>query len=182
MPKRKVDETLEFVVGLLESADAIDRALSGELEPRRALHEANKRGGVSNLTSREINELGKYQGRVVLMTLAAELALKYVWERDGRNTGGAPGGHKLQKCFNKLLNDDKEAIRREYKDRISGLDSPGKDWETVEGVFRRCNSAFEDWRYLVEEGSYPDYIMHATFLYHATRSVIDVARQREGNS
>ena len=35
--KRKVPETLDFVKGLLISADEIPRALSGELEPRQVL-------------------------------------------------------------------------------------------------------------------------------------------------
>ena len=114
--------------------------------------------------------------------MAAELALKYVWEKEDTTRDGTPQGHDLLKCFNRLSNDNQEEIRRTYKERVSGLNPPGKDWETVDRVFTTCHSAFEDWRYLVENGRYPPYIMHATFLKHATRSVIDVAKQREGNS
>ena len=77
MPKRKVRETLDFVKGLLESADEIPNALSGELEPRIVL--AKQHIKVANLSSRQVQDLGKYQGRVVLVALAAELALKFLW-------------------------------------------------------------------------------------------------------
>ena len=85
MPKRKVRETLDFVKGLLESADEIPNALSGELEPRIVL--AKQHTKIANLSSEQIEDLGKYQGRVVLVALAAELALKFVWEMENRRRG-----------------------------------------------------------------------------------------------
>ena len=98
MPNRKVTQTLDFVRGLMKSADEIDRALSGELEPRKVL--AKKHTNIAKLDPGQIQELGMYQGRVVLVPLAAELALKYLWETE--NAGGAPVGHDLLKCFNRL--------------------------------------------------------------------------------
>ena len=170
MPNRKVTQTLDFVRGLLESADEIDRALSGELEPRKVL--AQQHTNIANLDPGQIQELGMYQGRVVLVALAAELALKYLWETV--NAGGAPGGHDLLKCFNRLLDHHKDEIRRNYEKRVT--DPLEEEWRTVDQLFDICRDAFVDWRYVVEEGNYPNYIMRATYLKEATLSVIDVAQ------
>ena len=104
MPKRKRSErkiphTPDFVKGLLISADEIPKALSGELEPRKVL--AQKHTKIDKFTSVEIHELGMYQGRVVLVALAAELALKFVWETEN---GGevAKTTHNLHTLFGKL--------------------------------------------------------------------------------
>ena len=169
MPKRKVPETLDFVKGLLISADEIPKALSGELEPRKVL--AQEHANIADLNPKQLQELGMYQGRVVLVALAAELALKYVWEME--NEDGAAAGHDLLKCFDRLSDDNRYSIRSRYKRRVT--DPLGKEWETVDQVFKTCRGAFEGWRYIVEEGSYPDYIMRATYLKEATLSVIDVA-------
>ena len=170
MPNRKVTQTLDFVKGLLISADEIDKALSGELEPRKVLAQGHTR--IANLSSRQVQELGMYQGRVVLVALAAELALKYLWEMD--HTGGAPVGHNLLKCFNRLLDHHKDEIRRNYEKRVT--DPLEEEWATVDELFEICRCAFVDWRYIVEEGNYPNYIMRATYLKEATLSVIDVAQ------
>ncbi len=168
MPNRKVPQTLDFVEGLLISADEIDKALSGDLEPRKVL--AHEHTNIAHFTSETIRELGQYQGRVVLVALAAELALKYVWEME--NAGGAPAGHDLLKCFSRLTKDRKEFIRGEYKRRVT--DPLEAEWKTVDQVFEICRDAFVDWRYIVEEGNYPNYIMRATYLKEATLSVIAV--------
>ena len=172
--KRKVPETLDFVKGLLTSADEIPKALNGELEPRKVL--AHKHSNIAKLSPEQIQDLGKYQGRVVLVALAAELALKFAWETEHEDKA-APGGHDLLECFDRLSDDLKEKTRIEYRKRVT---SPlNKDWETVDQVFTICCEAFEDWRYIVEEGSYPNYIMRATYLIHATQSVIDVVNLRK---
>ena len=169
MPDRKVTQTLDFVKGLLISADEIDNALSGGLEPRKVLAQGHTK--IANLSSRQIEELGMYQGRVVWVALSAELALKYLWEME--NSGGAPVGHDLRKCFNCLLDHHKDEIRRNYEKRVP--DPLEEDWRTVDQLFEICRDAFVDWRYIVEEGNYPNYIMRATYLKEATLSVIDVA-------
>ena len=171
MPKRKVGETLDFVKGLLIAADEILGSLDGELEPRVVL--ARRHTSIADLIPEQIEDLGKYQGRVVLVALAAELALKFVWEM--QNEGGAPFGHDLQKCFGRLSDAYQDRIRREYWRRVPN--PLEKEWGTVDQVFEICRDAFEDWRYIVEKGSYPNYIMRATYLKEATLSVIEVAYQ-----
>ena len=171
MPNRKVNQTLDFVRGLLESADEIERVLSGELEPRKVV--AQEHTNIANLDPGRIQELGMYQGRVVLVALAAELALKCLWETE--NAGGAPVGHDLLKCFNRLLDHHKDDIRRNYEKRVT--DPYEEEWGTVDQLFEICRNAFVDWRYIVEEGNYPNYIMRATYLKEATLSVIDVAQK-----
>ena len=170
--KRKVPETLKFVKGLLISADTISNSLSEELEPRKVL--AQKPTKIACLEPEQIQELGKYQGRVVLVALAAELALKFVWETE--NQGGAAGGHDLLDCFDSLSDDIKGKVRNEYKRRVTN--PLGEEWGAVDQVFKICRDAFVDWRYIVEEGKYPSYIMRATYLKEATLSVIDVAYLR----
>ena len=171
--KRKVPETLDFVKGLLISADEIPSALSGELEPRMVL--ARKHTNIASFNPKQIEDLGKYQGRVVLVALAAELALKFAWETE--NPGGAPGGHDLLKCFQRLSDVRKEGIRSEYQRRVT--DPLEEKWASVDQVFKICRKAFEDWRYIVEEGKYPKYIMRATYLKEATLSIVQVVSQRE---
>ena len=168
MPKKKVPETLDFVRGLLESADDISEALSRELEPRRVLALENKT--IANLEPEHVQDLGKYQGRVVLVALAAELALKFAWETE--NMGGARIGHTLDELFGRLSNDLQDRIRIEYRRRVRDPHEP--DWETVDQAFKKCRDAFENWRYIVEEGKYPKYIMRATYLKEATLSVVHV--------
>ena len=176
MPKRKVKvpETLDFVKGLLISADELSEALSGELEPRKVL--AQQHTKIASLTPEQIQDLGMYQGRVVLVALAAELALKFAWERE--NQGGATDVHDLKKLYDGLSDTLKDKIRSEYQRRVT--DPLEKGWETADQVFNICRSAFVGWRYIVEEGSYPNYIMRATYLEEATLSVIHVVNQREG--
>ena len=112
--KRKVPETLEFVKGLLISADTISNSLSEELEPRKVL--AQKPTKIARLEPEQIQELGKYQGRVVLVALAAELALKFVWETE--NQGGAAGGHDLLDCFDSLSDDIKGKLGTNIRDAL----------------------------------------------------------------
>ena len=81
--KRTLPETLDFVKGLLISADEIRKPLNGELEPRKVL--AQKDTNIAKLSPEQIQDLGKYQGRVVLVALAAELALKFAWETENQD-------------------------------------------------------------------------------------------------
>ena len=171
--QRKVPETLDFVKGLLISADEIPKALTGKLEPRKVL--AQNHTNISNFNPEEIQDLGKYQGRVVLVALAAELALKFAWETE--NQGAAPGNHNLLRCFCRLSSNLKEEIRSEYRRRVP--DPIGQEWKTVDQTFTIYRDSFVDWRYIVEEGKYPSYIMRATYLKEATLSVVHVVDRRE---
>ena len=179
MPKieRKVPETLDFVKGLLISADEIPRSLTGELEPRLVL--AQRHADIAKFSPKQIQDLGKYQGRVVLIALAAELALKFVWETENQGQE-ATGGHDLLQLFEQLPDHFKDEVRCEYQRRVSNPLERG--WKTVDNTFRICRCAFVDWRYIVEEGKYPSYIMRATYLKEATLSVIHVINQREKGS
>ena len=174
--RRKVPETLDFVGGLLVAAEEIPNALSGELEPRQVL--AHSHTAISTFNPTQIQDLGKYQGRVVLVALAAELALKFLWETEN-TTSAATGGHDLHELFLRLSENLREEIRNEYQRRAAN--PPAPMWATVDQTFETCRCAFVDWRYIVEEGKYPSYVMRATFLKEATLSVMAVAnRRRQG--
>lgn len=166
MSKRKVSQTLYFVKGLLISAEEISKVLSGEFEPRKVLAQGHTK--IGEFEPERLQELGKYQGRVVLVALAAELALKFAWERE--NEGEAASDHDLLKWFDHLSDGLKERIRREYQTRVTN--PLEKEWDTADQVFEICRNAFVDWRYIVEKGNFPNYIMRATYLKEATLSVI----------
>ena len=113
MPKRKIEGTLELAEGLLLVANMVGAPGARE----DAFSAMGDDGSLpADLTQRRL--LGKYQGRVVLASLAAELALKYAWERESKNAGEpAPkigSGHPLKEMFRKLCPDRKEAIEEEY--------------------------------------------------------------------
>ena len=167
--KKKIQQTPDFVKGLLESADLIADGLPNS--PRwLAQGIAHGKRKVSNLDSEQRQDLGKYQGRVVLAGLAAELALKWLWEWDN-HPRSSKGCHDLLILFNELSEDLKEKVRAAYLQRACPSE-PG--WESADEVFNICRNAFVDWRYVVEEGGFKDYVMHATYLNHATRSVLQI--------
>ncbi len=167
--KRKVPETLHFVKGLLTSVDEISNSLSGELEPRQVL--AHKHADIAKFSPLQIQHLGMYQGRVVLVALAAELALKFAWEAEYQDRTSTDT-HDLLRLFECLSTELKDKARNEYQRRVT--DPPEKTWRTIDQAFRVCRNAFVDWRYIVEQGKYPNYVMRATYLKEATLSVIDV--------
>ena len=75
MPKPKIEGTLELAEGLLLVANMVDAPGARE----DAFSAMEDDGSLpADPTQRRL--LGKYQGRVVLASLAAELALKYAWE------------------------------------------------------------------------------------------------------
>ena len=167
--KKKIQQTPDFVMGLLESADLIGESLP---HSPRWLAQGISRGKqkVANLDSHQRQKLGKYQGRVVLAGLAAELALKWLWERDNQPSS-SKCGHNLLMLFNELSEDLKCKIRAAYV-LLACPCEPG--WESADKVFKICQNSFVDWRYVVEEGGFKDYVMHATYLNHATLSVLQV--------
>ena len=169
VPKRKIPQTPDFVKGLLGSADLIGESLP---DSPRWLAKGIARGKrkVANLDPEKRQELGEYQGRVVLAGLAAELALKWLWERDNHPCS-SKNCHDLLILFNELSEELKGKIRAGYLKRAFPCE-PG--WESADRVFKVCKNAFVDWRYVVEQGGFKDYIMHVTYLNHATRSVLQV--------
>lgn len=172
MPKRKRKQTLDFVKGLLLDADKIDELIpSGTDHPRETLHGDTK---IKDCCPEQLLKFGQYQGRVVLAALAAELALKFAWEKENPEGGHAKGRHCLHQLFKRLSTERKGKIRNEYATRLTKANAdPPKKWKTADKVFETCNRSFEHWRYIVEEDSFENYIMQATYLIEATRSVID---------
>ena len=168
--KRKRMETLDFVLGLLCSADEIAGKLPNDFHPREQLH---KKYDISGCTPDQIREFGMYQGRVVLVSLAAELALKFAWEQEHKDEV-AETTHDLKQLFDHLSPHSQERIRSEYVP-LGGQAVQG--WKTVDQVFKTCRCAFENWRYIIEEDNFPNFIMQATYLKHAALSVIKVAQK-----
>ena len=168
--KRKRKETLDFVWGLLSSADEISEKLPNDFHPREQLH---KKHDISGSASEQIREFGMYQGRVVLVSLAAELALKFAWEQENKDKV-AETTHDLWKLFGRLSDHSQQRIRSEY---VARAQPPMQGWKTVDQVFKTCRWAFENWRYIVEEDKFPNFIMHATYLKHATLSIVEVAQK-----
>ena len=169
MANKKREQTLDFVEGLLYAADEIDAALQAEFPPRETLH---GKFDIAKVAPEEIREMGKYQGRVVLVSLAAELALKFAWEQE--NPGQtASNNHNLEHWFKQLSSSLKKSIEREY---LKFATQPKVGWKTANQTFKKCKDSSLDWRYIVEEGHGPQHKMQATYLKHATMSVITVTR------
>ena len=171
MAAKKIKETPDFVKGLLKSADEISSVLNPDSMPPRALlmklHDDEVR--VEDLSSGERQELCMYQSRVVLMVLAAELALKFLWEQDKGKP--AKTDHNVHQLFHGLSNPLQVEIQSEYFERAK---SPPTGWETPERIFEFCKSASVQWRYLVEKRNFPKYVMQAEYLKYATLSVLQV--------
>ena len=167
---RKRKETLDFVEGLIRAADKIEGALEAASHPRDTLH---GNFDLDKKTPDEIQEMGKYQGRVVLMSLAAELALKFAWEAEhpGKTTGT---NHDLQRWFQKLSCTLRKKVSGEYCKRAF---PPMDGWRTASQAFKNCKDSSVGWRYIVEEGQGTQDKMQATYLKHATLSVVAAARE-----
>ena len=168
--KRKRKETLDFVWGLLSSADEISKKLPNDFHPREQLH---KKHDISGSSLEQIREFGMYQGRVVLVSLAAELALKFAWEQESKDEV-AEATHDLWKLFGRLSGHCQQRIRDDY---VARAQPSIQGWKTVDQVFKTCRRAFENWRYIVEEDRFPNFIMQATYLKHATLSIVEVAQE-----
>lgn len=174
MPKRKIEGTLELAEGLLLVANMVDAPDARD----NALHAMEADGGMpAKLNDRRL--LGKYQGRVVLVSLAAELALKYAWEREPNNADKSARkigpGHQLKDMFGELSPDRKQAIEEEYCQRTN----PHTKCQTAEETFGQYKKPFVEFRYMGECPLSGEEAMRATDLIHATKSVIAVARTHD---
>ena len=157
MPAKKIKQTPDFVKGLLKSADLIGKSLPWS--PRWLAQEMGSgKRKMADLTCKERQKLGKYQGRVVLAALAAELALKWLWEQENQPKSFPSTTHDLLSVFGKLKPGSKETIEAEYLKRVD----PQSCWGSAEYVFKIYKDAFVDWRYVVEEGWVNDYVMYGT--------------------
>ena len=136
---------------------------------------------LSKLNPTEQQGFGQYQGRVVLMALAAELALKFAYEKDNSKKS-APATHNLSKLFKKLKSDRQTNIQEHYEHLLSerGYDPPEEWCKTVSGVFQKCKDISMVWRFAVEQGKVPTkFVMRATCLELAARGVVAEIRALE---
>ncbi len=94
------------------------------------------------------------QSSQVLAGLAAELALKYVYEIEHPDVI-APQTHKLYNdLYRRLSVNRRDEIEADYAARIQRYKRPPDEgWKTAEQVFRSANNYFSDWRYVAEEDS-----------------------------
>ena len=175
MPKRKIQGTLELAEGLLVVANMVD-APGARDDALRAM------GSCGSLPAdrTQKQQLGKYQGRVVLASLAAELVLKYAWEQEPKNADKAfPTNdvkHRLKEMFGKLCSEHQKAIEAEY----CQWTSDHKKCRTAEETFGQYEKPFEEFRYMGEYSLSKEEAMRATDLIQATKSVIAVARAKAG--
>ena len=117
MPAPKIPETPDFVKGLVKSADQIYMSLPQGNGSGRYLLQRLKSGEVrlEELSGSQRQLLGMYQARVVLMVLAAELALKFLWQQTNPEPAG--DGHNLDKLFNGLKKCLQIKIEVKYSER-----------------------------------------------------------------
>ena len=172
MASKKIAETPDFVRGLLNAADKMSNSrISNKVASRDILSRSGDE--LASLSPADVQELGSYQARVVLVVLGAELALKFLWQhvQDGK-CRPAWNDHELSHWFNKLPCSLKAQIEIEYL-RLSEM--PPVGWKSAKDVFEFCEGASVKWRYLVEEDSFPDYVMQANCLKDAVLSVLQVA-------
>ncbi len=174
MQKRKIEGTLELAEGLLLVANMVDAPGA-----RDYALSAMGAGGSLPPDLAQRRQLGKYQGRVVLASLSAELVLKYLWEHEPKNADKAfprkGSGHRLNEIFRKVCCDRQKAIEAEYRERTNTQTK----YETAEEAFGQYKQPFEEFRYMGEYTPSKEEAMRATDLIQATKSVIAVARAHD---
>ncbi len=173
MDKRKIKETPALASGLLSAADRIGTTLSPvEGDPHRTVDLENFVG----VHPRMLRKFGRYQSRVILTAMAAELVLKFLYEQRG-DRKPAPQHHDLHKLYGGLTGSDQHAVEFIYQRLLRERDyPPSEDWcERAYSVFEQCKNAFVDWRYIGEGKGVPySFEMRATYLSLAVRSVLEV--------
>jgi hypothetical protein len=115
MAKRKIPQTLDFVEGLLTLAEKADEMIgSPDTHPR---YITTRCGDVklSEQLPETLKRLGIYQGRVALALLGAELALKFLWEREQESeTTVAKSSHTFPDLFKGLSKARRDKIQHRY--------------------------------------------------------------------
>ncbi len=177
--KRKLPITVDVVVGMLESSAQLD-SNAAERRKIEAADFGKTRGfqrGRDGKTREMIDisggiSIGMTQSAQVIAGLAAELALKYVYEIENP-TAVAPQTHKLyDKLYNKLPTNRRDNVEADYAVRIQRHQSePEKCWKTAQQVFKSANDYFEKWRYATEEDTVITY-SQPIFLREAICSVL----------
>ena len=151
MPGRKIEGTLELAEGLLLVANMVDTPGARD-DALRAM------GACVSLPAdpTQRRQLGKYQGRVVLASLAAELVLKYLWEHEPKNqcksASEMGSGHRLKEILRKLSPDHKEAIKEAIEKDYSRKTSTRTKCATAEEAFGQYEKPFEEFRYMGVNG------------------------------
>ena len=174
-PNRKRKQTPNAVEGLLTAADKISEDL-----PRGMRYSAFK-GSIGSLPEGEQKAFGQYQGRVVLMALALELALKFAYEQDHLGES-APPTHDLHRLYRKLKNHRKQAIKKNYERLFDEYDSelkkrgdtpPEQWWKNLGEALKKCRDTSVNWRFIEERGRIPtEFEMRTTCLGLAAESAV----------
>lgn len=157
--KRKRPITMDVIVGMLESSAQLD-STAAERRKIEAADFGKSRGfqrGRDGRTRQIVDISGGYsigitQSAQVIAGLAAELALKYVYEIENPNAI-APQTHKLyDKLYRKLSAKRRDNVEADYAVRIQRHQAgPDEGWKTAKQVFQSANDYFEKWRYATEE-------------------------------
>ena len=159
-PGRKTAVTPDLIVGLLESSAHLDEWAVVRREEDAAQYGTTTErvptppdGKVRTVKRMQrAYSLGITQGAQVLAGLAAELALKFVWEYEHPGQS-ASRTHKLHNLFRSISPQRKNEMEADYKVRLQRhTNMPASGWQTIEEVFRTTNDYFENWRYVSEEG------------------------------
>ena len=178
--KRKRPITVDVIVGMLESSAQLD-STAAERRKIEAADFGMSRGfqrGLDGRTRQIVDISGGYsigitQSAQVIAGLAAELALKYVYEIENPNAI-ASQTHKLyDKLYSKLSAKRRDNVEADYAVRIQRHQSgPDEGWKTAKQVFQSANDYFEKWRYATEEDAVITY-SQAIFLREAICSVFE---------
>ena len=102
----------------------------------------------------------------VLLSLAAELALKFAYEQENPDAT-ADKTHDLLDLYCKLSKQRRDEIEADYSLRAHPHQTiQAANWQTAGGVFKAARNHFTDWRYVSEEGRaipffQPDFLLEA---------------------
>ena len=178
-PNRKRKETPNAVEGLLTAADNNSEGLLS------GMRNSAFKGSIGSLSDEEQKAFGQYQGRVVLMALALELALKFAYEQD-HLSDSAPPTHDLYTLLRKLKDHRKQAIRANYELLFDEYDGelkkrgdipPEEWWRNLGEALKKCRDTSVNWRFIEEKGRIPTkFVMRATCLRLATESTVQEIR------
>ena len=177
--RRKGTITEPLIVGMLESSARLDEAAAERRRVEAA--ESGKSLGLKPGPDGKLREvinisggysIGMTQSAQVLAGFAAELALKYAYEKEHPDDT-APPSHKLRDDLYRALSPSMmNEIEADYSERVQRHKTPPDEgWRTAEQVFRSANDYFDNWRYMSEIGRTIPYAQ-PIFLREAICSVL----------
>ena len=110
----------------------------------------------------------------VLAAYGAELALKHLICQS--TSESALATHDLEALYDRIPEEVKKGIEKDYVNRLSGHSSnPTDEWKSVDASFRTAKNAFNHSRYAAEENSEVK-LFPTKWLREATCSVLHAAR------